>query len=274
MENSFYHKLRSQWVRGKFVCVGLDPVLEKIPKSAKRATAKDTVVAFNEAIIKETCDIVCAYKPNMAFYASYEDGFKALQETICIINDYAPHVPVILDGKRTDISKSNDGYVIEAFDILNADAVTVNPYLGREALKLFLEREDRGIIPLCKTSNPGSGEFQDLVVNGKPLYQHVAQNVADEWNENGNCSLVVGATFPEELHQVRQIIGDMPILIPGIGTQGGDLKKTVAAGKDSQRMGMIINSSSGIIFASSGEDFPQKAREKTKALNDAILKCR
>lgn len=295
INRNFRELLEAQWSRGNFVCVGLDSEFDKIPESARRSgndchvNFANTVVAFNRAIVEATKDLVCAYKPNVAFYEAYgREGFEALYCTIVAINAIAPDVPVILDAKRADIGNTNAGYVKVAFDFLQADAITVHPYLGQEALKPFLDCKDKGIFVLCRTSNPGAGEFQDLIVEAPihldaeyvmpthennapaPLYEYVACRVANAWNQNGNCALVVGATYPDELREVRGIVGDMPILIPGIGAQGGDLEKTVAAGKDSRGRGMIINSSRGIIFASKGEDFAEAARRETEKLRDAI----
>jgi orotidine-5'-phosphate decarboxylase len=278
---SFRKMLENQWSRGNSVCVGLDSEFGKIPEFAHRSGDKcdvsiaDTIVAFNRAIVEATKDLVCAYKPNVAFYEAHGvEGISALQRTIADIHTIAPDVPVILDAKRADIGNTNAGYVDAAFDFLKADAITVHPYLGAEALQPFLARADKGVIVLCRTSNPGAGEFQDLSVNGEPLYRFVARRVASEWNKNDNCSLVVGATYPYELREVRGIVGDMPILIPGIGAQGGDVAKTVSAGQDSHGYGMIINSSRGIIFASKGVDFAEAARCETEKLRDLINQYR
>lgn len=173
-----------------------------------------------------------------------------------------------------DICNTNAGYVDAAFGFLQADAITVHPYLGAEALQPFLARAEKGIIVLCRTSNPGAGEFQDLSVNGEPLYSFVARRVANEWNKNGNCALIVGATYPDELREVHELIGDMPILIPGIVAQDGDVEKTVSAGKNSCRQGMIINSSRCIIFASNGADFAEAARRETEKLCNLINQYR
>ena len=280
-DRNFRQMLETQWSRGNFVCVGLDSEFGKIPESARRSgnecdvSVANTVVAFNHAIVEATKDIVCAYKPNVAFYEAHGDeGIGALQRTIADIHAIAPDVPVILDAKRADIGNTNAGYVDAAFGFLRADAITVHPYLGAEALQPFLARAEKGVIVLCRTSNPGAGEFQDLSVNGEPLYRFVARRVASEWNKNRNCALVVGATYPDELREVRGLIGDMPILIPGIGAQGGDVEKTVSAGKDSRGYGMIINSSRGIIFASKGADFAEAARRETEKLRDFINQYR
>lgn len=268
-KRNFRELLEAKWAEGKSVCVGLDSELNKIPKHYHWNTDPDdheiasTIVDFNRHIVEATKDLVCAYKPNIAFYEAYgKAGLEALRHTIKIIRNTAWDVPVILDAKRADIGNTNNGYVRAAFDFLKADAITVHPYLGEEALRPFLDRADKGVIVLCRTSNPGAGEFQDLLVNGEPLYRHVAHRVVSEWDKNSNCALVVGATYPDELREVRSLIGDMPILIPGIGAQGGDVEKTVRAGKDSRGRGMIINSSRGIIFA---ED-PRGEAEKLHGL--------
>lgn len=286
MKRNFMELLRAQWDSGNFVCVGLDTDFEKIPTcliqggDTPGSGVYNTIVLFNRVIVEATKDLVCAYKPNTAFYESFgHEGLKALNRTIAYIHEVAPDVPVILDAKRADIGNTNAGYVDAAFKYLGADAITVHPYLGAEALQPFLDCEDKGIIVLCRTSNKGAGEFQDQYISvvpgcNMPLYQYVARQVATEWNKNGNCLLVVGATYPEELAQVRKIVGDMPILIPGIGAQGGDVEKTVLAGRDSRGQGMIINSSRGIIYASSGPDFAEAARAETLKLHKLINQYR
>lgn len=287
---NFRALLEAQWSRGNFVCVGLDSEYTKIPAVINRPLdVCVSITDFNLRIVEATKDLVCAYKINIAFYEEYGDaGLRALRETIVHIRQVASDVPVILDAKRADIGNTNVGYVHEVFELLQADAITVHPYLGAEALAPFLERADKGIIVLCRTSNPGAGEFQDRLVVPtaeeamrwgipiKPilLYQLVAYSIANEWNKNGNCALVVGATCPDELRQVRQIVGDMPILIPGIGAQGGDVEKMVKAGSDSRGLGMIVNSSRGIIFASKGADFAEAARLETIKLKNLINQYR
>lgn len=282
--------LEAKWAQGKFVCVGLDSEYDKIvPTSVRSGDIQRTIRLFNEAIVGNTRDLVLAYKLNLAFYmADGRVGLGALEATVAHIHRTAPDVPIILDAKNADIGNTNNGYVKFAFEQLGVDAITTQPYLGGEALKPFLDRKDKGIIVLCRTSNPGAGEFQDLPLHsdthirplgvmtafrGTRLYEHVAHRVATAWNANGNCCVVVGATAPAELAAVRRIVGDMPILIPGIGAQGGDLEKTIAVGKDSRGRGMIINSSRGIIFASRGEDFAEAARRETQKLHDQITAC-
>ena len=300
---NFREMLEARWAESKFVCVGLDSDSGKLPSSAHRYLAQgdeeEKIVAyiitpFNREIVEATKDIVCAYKTNLAFYTAHgSKGVAALRRSIMIINDIAPDIPVILDAKYMDTSNTNTGYVKMAFEYCGADAITISPYLGREAAKPFLDQEGKGIFVLCRTSNSGAGEFQDLHTltidpfeipegmmvsewmtflcqKSERLYERVARNVAHEWNHNGNCGLVVGATCPEELARVRKIVGDMPLLIPGIGAEGGDVGKTVKAGKDSRGKGMIINSSRGIIFASSGPDFAEAAHCETLRLHELI----
>ena len=266
----------------------------KLPKSAR------SLVDFNTRIIDATADLACAFKPNSAFYEKLgSEGVAALEETIRYIKHSYPRVPVILDFKRGDIGNTNNGYVEEALDRFGADAVTVHPYLGREALAPFLDRTDKGILVLARTSNPGAGEFQDLPVDLNrlsdfykkrfgdleglremtgddvfPLYQIIAYAAAVNWNSNGNVGLVAGATSPVELAEIRRIAGETPILIPGIGAQGGDVESTVIAGRDSNKQGMIINASRSIIFASSGPDFAGAARAETQRLTNEINQYR
>ena len=270
----FIAKLEQCWQQNTLVCVGLDSDYAQLPASVKQGRSiEDAVFAFNREIIDATHDLVCAYKPNAAFYeAQGDNGLRALMQTVHYIHEVYPHIPVILDAKRADIGSTNLGYVAAAFDIIGADAITVHPYLGKEALAPFLARKEKGIIVLAKTSNPGASEFQDLRVGdaGEPLYQVVARHVAQTWNTNGNCAVVVGATYPADLSKVRAIIGDMPVLIPGIGTQGGEVAAIVNAGKDSRGWGMIISASRSIIFASKERDFAQAARHATEQLRVEI----
>ena len=275
---TFLSKLEQCWQRDTLVCVGLDSDYARLPESITQGVAvEDALFAFNREIVDATHDLVCAYKPNAAFYEAQGDsGLRALVRTVRYIREAYPHIPVILDAKRADIGSTNVGYVSAAFDIIGVDAITVHPYLGREALSPFLERKDKGIIVLVKTSNPGADEFQNLPVGefGLPLYQVVARHVAKSWNDNGNCAVVVGATYPKELRRVRAMIGDMPILVPGVGAQGGEVAATVQAGKDSRSGGMIISASRSIIFASSNRDFASAARVATEQLRDDINRYR
>jgi orotidine-5'-phosphate decarboxylase len=255
------------------VCVGLDSDLGKLPESVKQK--EHPQFEFNKAIIDATHDLVCGYKPNTAFYEALgEKGIGELKMTCDYITHNYPEIPIILDAKRADIGNTNQGYVTFAYDYLNVDAITLHPYLGSEALKPFLDQKDKGVIILCRTSNQGAKEFQDLQIGEDKLYQRVAKTVVETWNTNGNCLMVIGATYPEELAEVRKIAGDMTFLVPGVGAQGGDVEKTLKAGLNSQKKGLIINSSRGIIFASSGDDFAEKAKEETIKLKDEINKYR
>ncbi len=252
---TFQEKLDAIVIKNKsLVCVGLDTDISKI---------KESQFLFNKRIIEATYDLVCSYKLNTAFYESIgHEGIKALKDTCDYLRQKYPEIPVIIDAKRGDIGNTNQGYVQFIFTYLSANAVTVQPYLGEEAIRPFLECKDKGIIILCRTSNPGAGEFQDLKVGDTPLYKMVAKNVARKWNKNKNCLLVVGATYPEELAEVRKIVGDMTLLVPGIGAQGGDLEATLKAGLNSKKQGLIINSSRGIIFAKNPREEAEKLRNE------------
>jgi orotidine-5'-phosphate decarboxylase len=240
------------------VCVGLDSDADRLPERFK-----NDQFAFNRWIIEETHSYTSAYKPNIAFYeACGEAGLRALQATIEYLRENHPDILTICDAKRADIGSTNQGYVTSIFDRMGFDAVTLNPYLGREALQPFLSRQDKGCILLCRTSNPGAGELQDLLVEGKPLWQVVAECISTEWNTLDNCMLVAGATYPGELKQIRAIVGDLTLLVPGVGAQGGDVEQTIRAGLNSQRKGMIINSSRGIIFADNPADAARQLRDE------------
>ncbi len=255
------------------LCVGLDSDAEKLPTHLKGK--ENAVFEFNKAIIDATADLVCAYKPNSAFYeAQGAGGIAQLKMTLDYINEKHPDVVTILDAKRGDMGETTKNYVRYVFGYLGADAITLHHYLGQESQRGFLERADKGCIFLCRTSNPNSNEFQDLLIEGMPLYKVIAHHIVEKWNTNGNCLLVTGATYPDELAEVRKIAGDMTFLVPGIGAQGGDIEKTVKAGLNSKKAGMIINSSRGIIFASSSEDFAEKARESALQTRDEINKYR
>jgi len=275
-ERNFMELVRKKWREGKCVSVGLDPVYDRLPHIIRNhhPDPAAAILRFNQEVAKATGDIVASYKLNAAFYGAVPGGLEALRETIAYIRRRFPDVPIIVDAKRGDIGNSNKAYVGEVFNHMNADATTIHPFLGQEANQPFLDQTEKGVFVLCRTSNPGAGEFQDLPVNYPPLgnvpfYLVVAHRVATGWNENDNCGLVVGATYPEELAQIRAIAPDLPILIPGIGPQGGSIESAVKAGKN-EELGIIINSSRGIIFASDGPDFGQAAREKTQRLTDQI----
>jgi orotidine-5'-phosphate decarboxylase len=265
--------LAAHFAAGRHLAVGLDTDPGRIPASvAPGAGAAERVVEFNRAIVAATAGLAAAYKPNAAFYEALgADGFRALAETIAAIRSDAPGAAVILDAKRADIGSTNAGYVAAAFDRLGADAITVHPYLGGEALAPFLERTEKLVFVLARTSNPGAGEFQDLVADGVPLYRHVARTVAHDWNEAGNCGLVVGATYPDEMRAVRaDIPASMPILIPGVGAQGGDVAAVVAANREAGSNAYLIAASRSIAYASCGEDFAEAARASAEALDAEI----
>jgi orotidine-5'-phosphate decarboxylase len=265
--------LAAHCAAGRHLVVGLDTDPERIPDSlSPDAAPADRVVEFNRRIVEATADLACAYKPNAAFFEALgEDGYRALSETIDAIRRAAPEAAVILDAKRADIGSTNAGYVTAAFDRLGADAITVHPYLGGDALQPFLQRAEKLIFVLARTSNLRAGELQDLVADGAPLYRHVARAVAGKWNAAGNCGLVVGATYPDELRQVREDVpATMPILIPGAGAQGGDVAAVVAANREAGSDAFLINSSRSILYASSGEDFAEAARASADSLDAEI----
>lgn len=252
------------------LCVGLDPDINKLPPHI--ASQKDAFFIFNKAIIDATNDLVCAYKPNSAMYeAAGNNGITQLKKTCDYINTNYPKIPIILDFKRADIGNTNNYYANFAFKYLNVDAITINPYMGKTANNEFLAYKDKGIIILCKTSNPGAGEFQDLIIDGKPLYQLVAKNVMASWDTNNNCLLVMGATYAEELAQVRKIVGpNMVFLVPGVGAQGGDVKIFVTAGLGANKRGLIINSSREVLYSSNDKDFAEAARSKALNIRNTI----
>ena len=271
----FINKLKAIWEKNNsLLCVGLDPDMSKLPSHLQDSEAP--YLTFNKGIIDATADLVCAYKPNSAFYeARGAAGIQELQLTCAYIQEKYPHIPIILDFKRGDIGNTNEQYAAFAFDYIGADAVTIQPWQGGEAVQTFLGYKDKGIIVLDRTSNPGSGEFQDLLVDDRKLYLQVAQNVRDKWNKNGNCLLVVGATFPQEMAEIRELVGnDMVFLVPGFGAQGGQAEATIKAGLNSEGRGLIINSSRSIIFASSGEDFDEAARLKATNYRDELNQYR
>ena len=266
--SAFIEKLQRGWDgNDSLVCVGLDPEIERFPHHI--ADSASPIFQFNKAIIDATADLVCAYKPQFAHYAAYE-AEDQLERTIDYIHRSYPGIPVILDSKRGDVGNTAERYAIEAFERYHADAVTVNPYLGGDSLEPFLKYEDRGVIILCRTSNPGAVELQDLEVNNRRLFHIVADLAARRWNSRGNCLLVVGATYPRELAEVREIVGNMPLLVPGVGAQGGDVAQAVQNGQTSVGAGLIISSSRGILYASSGENFASAARDATQKLRDLI----
>lgn len=274
---SFMQALRTRWKQANsLVCVGLDPEPAKFP--AQFANDPDAVFAFCRDIVDATAPYVCAFKPQIAHFAAV-GAEDALQRLIAHIHAAHPGIPVILDSKRGDIGSTAQHYASEAFDRFAADAVTANPYLGRDSVQPFLDRADRGVVILCRTSNPGAGDLQDLVVsgngsNGRPLYQHVAEKVARDWNGHGNCALVVGATWPAQLKEVRAIVGDVPFLVPGVGAQGGDVEAVVSNAKTADGTGLIVSSSRAVLYASSGNDYAQAASSEARRLRDEINRYR
>jgi orotidine-5'-phosphate decarboxylase len=273
----FMQSLHQAWQRNNsLVCVGLDPEPAKFP--AHLRDDPDAVYTFCRAIVDATADLVCAYKPQIAHFAALR-AEDALERLIAHIHQAHPGIPVILDAKRGDIGSTAQHYASEAFERYQADAVTLNPYLGRDSIQPFLGRADKGVILLCHTSNPGAADLQDLLVESTggerlPLYQHLARTIAREWNGNGNCALVTGATWPEQLAQVRALVGDMPLLVPGIGAQGGDVEAVVRNGRTADGTGLMISSSRAILYAGHGEDFAAAARRATEALRMQINHCR
>ena len=249
------------------LCVGLDPDTAKFPDGVERSNAG--VLDFCRRITDVTAEYACAFKPQIAYFAAL--GAERELERLCEhVRSNHPNVVLILDAKRGDIGPTAERYAHEAFERYGADAVTVNPYLGTDSLEPFLARSGKGVIVLCRTSNPGSGDFQSLVVDGEPLYERVARRAVSEWTRRGDVALVVGATYPAELARVRSIVGDMPLLVPGIGAQGGDVVATVKAGRDSTGFGMIINSSRAILYASSAADWSEAATRAAQRTRDEI----
>jgi len=269
---SFTQQLQAAWAsQGSMLCVGFDPDPKRIPASL--AGKPEAIFEFCRAIADATADLVCAFKPQIAYFAS-QGAETQLEKLISHLKTHYPHIPVILDAKRGDIGSTAEHYAMEAFERYGADAVTVNPYMGFDSIEPYLRYSQKGVIVLCRTSNPGGSDLQFLKngSTGESLYLEVAKLAAKRWNTSGQLGLVVGATFPEEIAKVRSLVGDMPLLIPGIGAQGGDIAATVNAGSIAQKpgTGMIINSSRAILYASSGEDFAQAARKVALSTRDAL----
>jgi len=268
----FHDTLQQRWRRhDTLVCVGLDPEPAKFP--AHLRDRADAVFEFCAAIVDATADLVCAFKPQIAHFAALR-AEDALERLVDHIHASHPGVPVILDAKRGDIGSTAQHYATEAFERYRADAVTLNPYLGRDSVQPFLDRADKGVILLCRTSNPGGADFQALDCGGVPLYLRVAETIARDWNANGNCALVTGATWPEELGRVRALVGDMPLLVPGIGAQGGDVQAVLRHGRSADGGGLMISSSRAILYAGGGEDFAAAARRAAMELRDTINRYR
>ena len=269
---TFMQALKDRWSSShSLVCVGLDPEPAKFPQ--RFAGDPDAVFDFCSAIADATAEFACAFKPQIAHFAALR-AEGTLERLIAHLHTNHPGIPVILDAKRGDIGSTAQQYAREAFERYAADAVTANPYLGRDSVQPFLDRADRGVVILCRTSNPGAGDLQDLVIDGRPLYQHVAEKVAREWNAHGNAALVVGATWPEQLREVRAIVGDMPILVPGVGAQGGDVEAVVRNAATADGTGLLVSSSRAILYASQGDDFAEAAANAARDLRDAIRRAR
>ncbi len=253
------------------LCVGLDPDPAKFPAHLKNRS--DAIFGFCADIVDATAHLVCAFKPQIAYFAARraEDQLEAL---IAHIHERHPGIPVVLDAKRGDIGSTAEQYAIEAFERYRADAVTINPYMGHDSVTPYLAYPGKGVFLLCRTSNPGGSDLQFLEVGqdkkGEKLYEHVARLAAEKWNADGQIGLVVGATFPAEIARVRALTGDMPLLVPGIGAQGGDVEATVKAGRTAAGAGLLINSSRAILYAGQGEDFASAARRAAEETRNAI----
>ena len=271
MTLGFRTLLEDRWAEsGSLLCVGLDPDPDRLPAALRRTP--DGIARFCIDIVDATAEFSCAFKPQIAYFAAA--GAERQLEAVCAhIRENHPTVPLILDAKRGDIGDTAKMYAREAFDRYGAHAVTVNPYMGGDTLAPYQEHEGRGIIVLCRTSNPGSGEFQSGLIDGEPLYKHVARRAAGEWSARGDVALVVGATYPGELAEVRAIVGDMPLLVPGVGAQGGDPAQVVRNGADSGRAGLIVNSSRAILYADT-EDHAAGAARVARETRDALNAAR
>ncbi len=255
---------RAQQLSGGLLCVGLDPDPDKLPQDL--SATSDPLLSFGQRVVDATCDLAAAYKPQIAFYSAL-GAEAALAATIAYIRVKAPHALVILDAKRGDIGNTAVAYAREAFERYAADAVTVNPYMGEDSVLPFLAHPDRGAILLCRTSNPGARDFQDLAVEGVPLYRRVAERAAESWNALGNLMLVVGATYPKEMAELRRAHPQLTFLVPGIGAQGGDLEAILQSGLNAAGRGLLISASRSIIYAGDAEAMRAAARELHTAIN-------
>ncbi len=263
---------RAEALNDSMLCVGLDPDPARFPGSWKDDPAR--IFDFCATLVDATRDLVIAFKPQIAYFAA-QRAEEQLERLIAHIHQVAPQVPVILDAKRGDIGHTAEAYARAIFDSLGADAVTLNPYLGRDSLEPFLRRADRTSFLLCLTSNAGAGDLQDLQVDGRPLYEHVAE-LASSWNTNGNVGLVVGATYPAEAKRIREIAPDLPFLMPGVGAQAGDVEEAVQSAIDAHGAGIIVNASRGVMFATpeGGERWTDASRRAAVSLRDQINAAR
>lgn len=254
---------------GSLLCVGLDPEMARLPERFQAEAFP--FFAFCREVIDATAPFACAFKPNTAFFeARGARGWDELAMVFAYLRQTHPELFTVCDAKRGDMGSTNRGYVTAVFDELGADAITLHSYLGAEALAPFLEREDRVSIVLCRTSNAGAGELQDLPVNGRPLWEHVAGRVSREWNARGNCMLVVGATWPEEMRRIREIAGEMTFLVPGIGAQGGDVEATVRAGLRADGKGLVLSSSRAIVYAHDPAGAARATRDEINAARELV----
>lgn len=277
MERNFFDLIKDRFAFNRFVCMGLDTDYRMIPAWFRQGRSLESAITdYNIRAINATHQLVSAYKINPAFYgvAHGEQGERAMSNTFRHIRRHAPGVPIILDGKYGDPSaRTNKQSAKAAFERHRADAVTVNPYSGGNPLELFLRYKDKGIFVVCRTSNPGAGEFQDLLINGNPLYQRVAVHVARDWNHYGNCGLVVGATYPAAIAEIRAIANDIPILAPGIGTQGGTIESAIGASQAKLGKIIILSASQSIIFPSENENFDEEIKKRVFTRNQEIAHC-
>ena len=255
---------------GSLLCVGLDPVLPKLPRRLQ--AARQPLFDFCREIVDATAEFACAFKPNTAFFEAHgAHGWEQLAMLFTYLGKQVPQHFTICDAKRADVGSTNHGYVRAIFDELGADSITLHPYLGREALAPFLDREDKVSIILCRTSNAGAGELQDLEFAGKALWQHVAARVSNEWNTQGNCMLVVGATYPAEMERIRAIAPEMTFLVPGIGAQGGDIDVTLRAGLRSDGKGLMLSSSRDILYSEDPSEAARATRDAINALRETLV---
>lgn len=269
---TFTEMLEARWQGADtLLCVGLDPNPSRFP--AELADRPDAILAFCREIVDATADLVCAFKPQIAYFASC-GAEDQLEELITYIHEKHPEVPVILDAKRGDIGSTAEHYAREAFERYKADCVTLSPFMGFDTIKPYLAYEGKGAFVLCRTSNKGGDDFQMLTVDGERLFERIARLASSEWNLSGQLGLVTGATYPAEIASVRRLAPTLPLLVPGIGAQGGDVEACVKAGIDAKKGGMVINSGRAILYASQGEDWHEAARAAAVATRDAINAAR
>ncbi|MDN5843019.1 MAG: orotidine-5'-phosphate decarboxylase [Alcaligenaceae bacterium] len=270
---SFIKKLHNAWqTTDSLLMVGLDPDPARFPRELQGHP--QAIFEFCRAIVDATAPYVCGFKPQIAYFSA-ERAEDQLEALCAYIRGHYPELPLVLDAKRGDIGSTAQRYAREAFERYQADAVTVNPYMGHDSVQPYLDYGDRGVIILCRTSNPGGSDLQfATLADGRPLYLHLAERVASQWNSQGQCALVVGATFPDEIALVRQVVGDMPLLIPGIGAQGGDIDATVRAGRTADGTGMMINSSRAILYAGQSDDWREAASAAAMRTREAINRAR